>query len=49
MQKLQNLVLDHLLPQVVLVLGNAAVPPGDGLVLAHHDVLGDLVEQSTQS
>lgn len=46
MQKLQNLVPDHLLSQVVLVLGNTAVPSGDGFVLTHHDVLGNLVEQS---
>jgi hypothetical protein len=37
---------DHLLPQVVLVLGNGSIPSADGLVLAHHDVLGDLVKQS---
>lgn len=37
---------NHLLLQVLLVLADAAVPAGDGLVLAHHDVLGDLVEES---
>jgi hypothetical protein len=37
---------NHLLLQVLLVLADAAVPAGDGLVLAHHDVLGDLVEKS---
>ena len=36
---------DHLFLQVLLVLADAAVPAGDGLVLAHHDVLGDLVEE----
>lgn len=36
---------DHLLLQVLLVLADAAVPAGDGLVLAHHDVFGDLVEE----
>ncbi len=38
--------LQHLLPQVVLVVADTAVPPGHRLVLAHHDVLGNLVEQS---
>jgi hypothetical protein len=37
---------NHLLLQVLLVLADAAIPAGDGLVLAHHDVLGDLVEES---
>ena len=37
----------HLVPEVVLVLSNGAVPAADGLVLADHDVLGDLVEEST--
>ena len=37
---------NHLPLQVLLVLADAAVPAGDGLVLAHHDVLGDLVEES---
>lgn len=37
---------NHLLLQVLLVLADAAVPASDRLVLAHHDVLGDLVEQS---
>jgi len=37
---------NHLLLQVLLVLADAAVPAGDGLVLANHDVLGDLVEKS---
>jgi len=31
---------------MALVLADAAVPPADRLVLAHHDVLCDLVEQS---
>lgn len=46
--KMQHLNLphrDHLLPQVVLVLANAAVPSSDRLVLADHDVLGNLVKQ----
>jgi hypothetical protein len=34
----------HLLSQVVLVLSNASRPFADGLVLTHHDVLGNLVE-----
>ena len=37
---------NHLPLQVLLVLADAAVPASDGLVLAHHDVLGDLVEKS---
>ena len=36
----------HLLSQVVLVLPNAAIPPSHCLVLAHHDILCNLVEQS---
>ena len=36
----------HLLAEVVLVLADAAVPATGGLVLADHDVLGDLVEES---
>ena len=39
---------NHPLLQVLLVLADAAVPAGDGLVLAHHDVLGDLVEESEE-
>ena len=39
---------NHLLLQVLLVRADAAVPAGDGLVLAHHDVLGDLVEESVK-
>ena len=39
---------NHLPLQVLLVLADAAVPAGDGLVLAHHDVLGDLVEESVK-
>ena len=38
----------HLLLQVLLVLADRAVPAGDRLVLAHHDVLRDLVEQSVR-
>jgi hypothetical protein len=50
-RKMENAGLDssgsqHLLPQVVLVLADRARPLSDGLVLADHDVLGDLVEQS---
>ena len=45
---LHRLVGNHLLPEVVLVVTNGAVPSCHGLVLAHHDVLGDLVEQSGQ-
>jgi len=37
---------NHLLAEVVLVLSDRAVPSLDGLVLADHDVLSDLVEQS---
>jgi len=35
----------HLLPQVVLVVPNGAVPSADGLVLAYHDVLRNLIKQ----
>jgi hypothetical protein len=34
----------HLLSQVILVFPNAAVPPSDCLVLADHDVFGNLVQ-----
>lgn len=37
---------NHLLSQIVLVLADRAIPPFDRLVLAHHDVFGDLIEQS---
>jgi hypothetical protein len=37
---------NHLPLEVLLVLADAAIPAGDGLVLAHHDVLGDLVEET---
>lgn len=37
---------NHLLAQVVLVLGDGAVPRPDGPVLAHQDLLGDLVEEA---
>ena len=45
-QSLDGAGRNHLLPQVVLVLRDPAIPSADGLVLAHHDVLGDFVEQS---
>lgn len=38
--------LDHLLAEVVLVLTDRAVPPVDSLVLAHENVLRNLVEES---
>ena len=44
--RLDSTGANHLLPQVVLVLTNGAIPPSHSLVLAHHDVLGNLVEQS---
>jgi hypothetical protein len=37
---------NHLLPEIVLVVANGAVPSSDSLVLTHHDILGNLVEQS---
>ena len=37
--------LHHLLPQRVLVVGNRARPLLDRLVLAHHNILCDLVEK----
>jgi hypothetical protein len=36
----------HLLAQVVLVLADGALPLSGGLVLADHNVLGNLVEKS---
>jgi hypothetical protein len=39
----------HLLPQVVLVFSDRAVPSTDRLVLTYHDVLGDLIEQSERT
>jgi hypothetical protein len=42
---LESIVGEHLLPQMVLVLADAAVPPGHRLVLADHDVFCDLVEE----
>lgn len=44
--RLDSTLGNHLLAEVVLVFTNAAVPAADGLVLADHDVLGDLVEES---
>jgi len=38
----------HLLPQMVLIFSNRAVPSPNSLVLAHHNVLGNLVEQSVR-
>jgi hypothetical protein len=38
---------NHLLPQMVLVLADAAFPSSDRLVLANHDVFCDLVKQSS--
>lgn len=35
---------NHLLSQMLLVLADTAVPSRDGLILAHHYVLSDLVE-----
>lgn len=37
---------DHLLSEVVLVLGDGAVPCADSLVLTNKNLLGNLVEQS---
>jgi hypothetical protein len=36
----------HLLAEMALVLADASVPSAHSLVLTHHDVLCDLVEQS---
>lgn len=47
LERLSDLTLrNHLLAQVALVLADGTLPPLDGLVLANHDFLGDLVEQS---
>lgn len=40
---------DHLLAQVVLVLADRAIPRLDRLVLAHQDLLRNLVQQSVKS
>lgn len=49
----QNLSKDtsrrHLLAEMVLVLANRSVPPCDCLVLANHDILGNLVEETGNS
>lgn len=37
---------NHLLAEMVLVLADAAIPGLDGLVFAHENLLGNLVEQS---
>lgn len=42
---LEDTILDHLLLEVLLVFRNVAVPLAYRLVLAHHDVLRNLVEQ----
>jgi hypothetical protein len=36
----------HLLPQVVLVLANATIPPSDCPVLTNQDIFRNLIEQS---
>lgn len=38
--------VDHLLSEVVLVLADGTIPSADSLVLAHHDVFGNLVQES---
>ena len=38
----------HLLPQVVLVLANATIPPSDCLVLTNQDIFRNLIEQSAR-
>lgn len=45
---LDSASLKHLLAEVVLVLADAGVPSTDGLVLADHDILCDLVEESVE-
>jgi hypothetical protein len=45
-RSLEDTLLDHLLLQVHLVFANGAGPLAHRLVLAHHDVLRNLVEQS---
>jgi len=46
-RSLDRVAGEHLLAKVVLVLANRAVPSPGSLVLAHHNVLGNLVEKST--
>ena len=36
---------DHLLPQIVLIPPDTAVPPPNRLVLTYHDILRNLVKQ----
>ena len=36
----------HLLSQILFIISNTAVPPPYGLVLAHHDVFGNLIQQT---
>jgi len=38
---------NHLLPQIILILSNRAVPSPNRLVLAHHDILGNFVKKSS--
>ena len=40
---------NHLLPQMILVAPDRAIPSSDRLVFTHHDVLRDLIEQSITS
>lgn len=35
---------DHLLPQVIFIFANRAIPPLDCLVLTHHDIFGNLIK-----
>lgn len=35
---------NHLLPQIVLILSNRAIPSPNRLILAHHDILGNLIK-----
>ena len=39
---------NHLLPEIVLVLSNIAIPPSNSLVLTHHDILCNFIEQSNE-
>lgn len=39
----------HFLPQVVLVSSDRAIPSSHCLVFANHDILGNFVEQSTET
>jgi len=46
LDRLDGTGIQHLVAQVVLVRSDGTIPAADSLVLADHDVLGDLVEKT---